>query len=66
MDERAIEFLKTHSTEAETRVAWEVPGVYSVLAIKIVGQKVVGFDRVELRHVITAERRKEGLRYGSI
>ena len=65
MDERAIEFLKTHSTEAETRVAWEVPGVYSVLAIKIVGHKVVGFDRVELQHVVTAEN-QEGLRCGSI
>ena len=33
-----------------------------MLVIKIVGHKVVGSDRVELQHVITAERHKEGLR----
>jgi hypothetical protein len=39
-----------------------VPGVYSAPVVKAVGYKVVGFDRVELQHVITAERHKEGLR----
>ena len=37
----------------------KVPGACSVLVVKIVGHKVVGFDRVELRHVVTAERRRE-------
>jgi hypothetical protein len=34
MDERAIEFMKTQGTEAETRAAWEAPGVYSLLVIR--------------------------------
>jgi hypothetical protein len=49
--------------EVETRDASEVPDVYSLLVIKIVGHKVVGFDRVELQHVITAERHKN---YGAM
>jgi hypothetical protein len=61
MDESAIEFLKAHGVEVETRDASKMPGLYSVLVIKTVGHKVVGFDRVELQHVITAEH-KEGLR----
>ena len=60
MDETAIEFLKAQGVEVEARDASEVPGVYSVLVIKIVGHKVVGFDRVELQHVIKAY--EEGLR----
>ena len=46
----------------ETRDASEVPSVYSVPLVKIVVHKEVGVDRVELQHVITAEKRKEGLR----
>ena len=45
--------------KAETRDASEVPHVCSVPVVKTVVHKVVRFDRVELRHVVTAERRRE-------
>jgi 6,7-dimethyl-8-ribityllumazine synthase len=63
MNERAIEFLKAQGVEVETRDASEVPGAYSVPVVKAVVHEVAGFDRVELRHVITAERHKN---YGAM
>jgi hypothetical protein len=54
--------LKDPRVSIDTSDASKVFGAYSIAMFMIVGSMVIRFDRVEFRHVVTAERRRKDLR----